>query len=82
MPRLVCAGSPAVDSWATWRRSRSIPSGDGSIEHVAFASKDVPGLVKTLTALGGKVVVGDPATGFVYVQMPNLPFILELNKAS
>jgi hypothetical protein len=52
--------------------------GEGAIEHIAFASKDVKGVADQLLARGGKLLIGDPAKGFCYIQMPDLPFIVEL----
>ena len=52
--------------------------GEGAIEHIAFASKDVKGVADQLIAKGGKLLIGDPAKGFCYIQMPDLPFIIEM----
>ncbi len=52
--------------------------GEGSIDHIAFRTKDVQGVTNALIAKGGKVAMGDPAGQFDYIQMPHLPFLIEL----
>lgn len=53
--------------------------GDGSLEHIAFQTKDVDGMVEALTRMGGKVRLGGKGAGMAYIQMPSLPFMLEIN---
>ncbi len=53
--------------------------GEGSVDHIGFDAKDVPSACNAMIAKGGKVVLGDP-TGPVscYIQMPDLPFLIEI----
>lgn len=53
--------------------------GDGSLEHIAFQTADIDGMVDALMKLGGKVRMGGKGAGMAYIEMPNLPFMLEIN---
>jgi hypothetical protein len=52
--------------------------GDGSLEHIAFQASDIPGMMDALVRMGGKIRMGNRETGG-YVEMPHLPFMLEIN---
>jgi hypothetical protein len=67
----------AMGGASPWRDHRE-KYGEGSLEHVAFAVKDVPAVASALMAKGGKLLVGKPDAGFCYIQMPDLPFIIEM----
>ena len=54
--------------------------GDGSLQHISFGVKDLDRAVAALQALGGRLTTGGPGTFFAYLEMPNLPFTIELEK--
>lgn len=53
--------------------------GDNSLEHLAFQTADIDGMVDALTKMGGRVRMGGKGAGMAYIEMPNLPFMLEIN---
>lgn len=54
--------------------------GDGSLQHVSFGVKDIAGTVRALEALGGHVTTGGSDAFFAYVELPGLPFTIELER--
>ncbi len=54
--------------------------GDGSVQHISFGVKDISAAVTALQALGGRLTTGGPVAFFAYLEMPNLPFTIELEK--
>lgn len=54
--------------------------GDGSVQHISFGVKDLAGAVASLQKLGGHLTAGAPDSFFAYVEMPQLPFTIELEK--
>ena len=62
-----------------WRKTLEA-RGDGALQHISFGVKNLAGTVAALQKLGGRVVVGAGDSFFAYVEFPNLPFIVELEK--
>jgi hypothetical protein len=56
--------------------------GDESLEHLAVRTKDPKGTITALTALGGKIAMGSVDGPTAYVDMPQLPFMIEVNRAN
>lgn len=55
--------------------------GEGSLHHLAFLAKDVEAVRDGLVKRGGTVTLGDGRNpGAVYVTLPPLPFVIELNR--
>lgn len=54
--------------------------GDGSVQHLSFGVKDLAGTVKALQKLGGRLTTGSGDSFFAYLEFPNLPFTVELEK--
>ncbi len=61
--------------WSEMRKRH----GEGALDHVSFETQNLPGIANIFLSKGGKVVAGD-CTGKVlcYVEMPNLPFLIEI----
>lgn len=56
--------------------------GDGSLHHISFGVVDLAGTVAALQKLGGTVTVGGADSFFAYLQMPQVPFTIELEKVA
>lgn len=54
--------------------------GDGSVQHISFGVKDLAGTVAALQKLGGRLTTGSGSSFFAYLEFPNLPFTIELEK--
>jgi hypothetical protein len=54
--------------------------GDGSLQHISFGVVDLAGTVEALRKLGGKVTTGGGDSFFAYLEFPQLPFTIELEK--
>ena len=54
--------------------------GDGSIQHISFGVQDLAGTVAALQKLGGRLTAGAADSFFAYLEFPNLPFTIELEK--
>lgn len=54
--------------------------GDGSVQHISFGVKDLAGTVATLEKMGGHLTTGAGDSFFAYLEFPNLPFTIELEK--
>ncbi|MGE0394850.1 MAG: VOC family protein [Vicinamibacterales bacterium] len=54
--------------------------GDGSVQHLSFGVKDLAGSVTALQKLGGQLTAGAGDGFFAYLEFPNLPFTVELEK--
>ena len=53
--------------------------GEGCLEHVSFRTKDVKGTADALVKMGGTLILGENDS-MAYIQMPQLPFKIELNR--
>jgi hypothetical protein len=54
--------------------------GDGSMQHVSFGVTDLAAAVAALEKLGGRLTAGAGDSFFAYVELPQLPFTIELEK--
>ena len=54
--------------------------GDGTVQHISFGVTDLSRAVAALETLGGTVTAGAADSFFAYVNMPQLPFAIELEK--
>lgn len=54
--------------------------GDGSVQHISFGVTDLAAAVGALEKLGGRLTAGAPDSFFAYVELPQLPFTIELEK--
>ena len=55
-------------------------SGDGSVQHISFGVTDLAAAVGALEKLGGRLTAGAADSFFAYVELPQLPFTIELEK--
>ena len=56
--------------------------GDGSLQHVSFGVVDLAGTITALERLGGHVTSGSPDSIYAYIEFPQLPFTVELEKVA
>ena len=54
--------------------------GDGTVQHISFGVTDLRRAVTALEALGDTVTAGAADSFFAYVDMPQLPFTIELER--
>ena len=54
--------------------------GDSTVQHISFGVTDLPRAVAALERLGGTVTAGAADSFFAYVDMPQLPFAIELER--
>jgi hypothetical protein len=56
--------------------------GNGSLHHISFGVTDLAGTVAALKKVGGTVTVGGADSFFAYLEFPQVPFAIELEKVS
>ncbi|MEQ1897640.1 MAG: VOC family protein [Vicinamibacterales bacterium] len=54
--------------------------GDGTVQHISFGVTDLAAAVGALEKLGGRLTAGAADSFFAYVELPQLPFTIELEK--